>query len=193
MNPTAYASAPVRETAAEAAEDLFFGQVAIIYARWAVIVAGIVMILAAGNAGQLTIELVPIVLLMAVNFFLHGRHFMERPANRLLVLLASLLDLAVLSAIVLTWPGGPGLGSPYFVFLYPVVFAFALVFPPAYAAAFGLLAAVAYASVSLFAGLQHGPSDLKSLVMRLVTLSAMAALGTFYWRQQRARRRVLPA
>ena len=92
MNPTAYASAPVRETAAEAAEDLFFGQVAIIYARWAVIVAGIVMILAAGNAGQLTIELVPIVLLMAVNFFLHGRHFMDRPANRLLVLLASLLD-----------------------------------------------------------------------------------------------------
>jgi len=173
----------------EAAEDLIFGQVAIIYARWAVIVAGIVMILAAGNTGQLTVELAPIVLLMAVNFFLHGRHFMERPANRLLVLLASLLDLVVLSAILLTWPGHAGIASPYFVFLYPVVFAFALVFPPVQAAAYGLLAAAAYAGLCLFEGLSNGQADLKTLSMRVVTLAAMAALGTFYWRQQRERRR----
>lgn len=181
--------------AQEAAEDIFFGQVVLIYARWAVIFAGVVMILTAVNTGQLVIELIPIVLLMALNFFLHGRYFMERPANRLLIAAAGVIDLVLLSAIVVTWPSGGGVASPFFVFLYPVVFAFALVFQPAYAAAFGAIAAALYGAVCyLSTAYSANPAaDTKTVFMRLVTLLAMAGLGTLYWRKQRDRRRAAAA
>lgn len=181
--------------AQEAAEDIFFGQVVLIYARWAVIVAGVVMILTAGNTGQLIAELIPIVLLMVLNFFLHGRYFMERPANRSLIMAAAAIDLGLLSLIVLTWPSGGGVASPFFVFLYPVVFAFALVFQPAYAVTFGALAAALYGAVCYLGTpfSTHPLVDTKTVFMRIVTLLAMAGLGTLYWRKQRDRRRAAVA
>jgi hypothetical protein len=45
------------------------------------------------------------VALMAVNFFIHGRYVMERPASRLLLLVAGVLDLLIISFFVLAWDG----------------------------------------------------------------------------------------
>src|SRR5262245_12778765 len=95
---------PVRSAAQEAAEDLFFGQVVIIWARWFLILTGAILTLwSATSVGEITAKILPIVVLMAMNFFLHGRYLMEQPANRRLIVAASVLDLLVVTATVLLW------------------------------------------------------------------------------------------
>src|SRR5438477_8205730 len=92
----------VREvrTAAQAdQEDVFFGQTVIMWARWSVIVAGIVLVLwTSTNVGLLTQTMPFFLVLMAVNFFLHGRYVMGSPLNRTVVTAASVVDLLLITA-----------------------------------------------------------------------------------------------
>ena len=77
------------DAAREAAEDVFFGQVVMIWARWAMIAAAAILFLwNTGDAGSLTGRVLLLAGMMAVNFFLHGRYLVERPANRRLIQLA---------------------------------------------------------------------------------------------------------
>ena len=182
----------------EAAEDLYFGQIVLILARWAIVFTGVGLVLTASTNTDLTVRLVPVIALMAVNFFLHGRYYMEIPASRGLVLIASLVDIAVVAAIVVLWKGArAGVESDfYFVFLYPLIFAFALVFRPAWVALYTTLAVGAYVVAVLIAvgplWVFSGPQD-KTMLMRIVTLLATAGLGAFYYRKQRDRRRAFTA
>jgi hypothetical protein len=176
----------------EAAEDVFFGQVVTIWARWFLIVSGAVFFIStAQESTELALGVLPIVGLMAVNFYLHGRYFLERPSNLVQITTASALDVALVSAIVLFWhsngvAGQTGLASPFFIFYYPVLLAFAFVLPRRLTVIFTTSTAATYAAVCI--------PDLTSitgtkvLVLRLVTMAAMGGLGTFYWRIQRRRR-----
>jgi hypothetical protein len=177
------------DPAREAAEDVFFGQVVMIWARWAMIAAAAVLFLwNTGDVGALTGRVLLLAGLMAVNFFLHGRYLVERPANRALILLASLADVALIAAAVALWGG---FASQLFVLLYPVLFAFALVFPPRFTAALAVVAAALYvAGVAAFdLAWTHDVQLVKTLLVRLLALGAVAGLGTYYWRIQRDRRR----
>jgi hypothetical protein len=179
-------------TAQEAAEDIFFGQAVIIWARWFIIVTGAILTLwTATTVREITINTLLIVTLMGMNFFLHGRYLMERPANRALLIVISLIDLLIITTIVMVWQNQLGLASQYFVFYYPILLAFAFVLPPRLTIAYTAIALVAYTSVCLLAGngLDISTADLKLLVMRLITLASMGGLGTYYWRIQRRRRR----
>ena len=195
-----------RNSEQEAAEDVFFGQVVINWARWFIIAAGVVLVLmTADNTGKVVVGILPVVALMAMNFYLHGRRLAERPANRALIMLSSLLDLAAITAVVLLWPGAPGLHSPFFVMYYPVVLAFAFVMPARLTFVYTVVALAAYAGASFAAEIPNLGSQEKllllssnvdvlqgaveSLVARLITLGAMGALGTYYWRIHRGRRR----
>ena len=102
---------------------------------------------------QLVLGIIPVMVLMAVNFYLHGRHVAERPANPVLVTLASVLDLAVITSVVIIWPEADyrGLGSPFFIFYLPVIVAFAFVMRPGLTAAFTLAALAAYAGACFLA------------------------------------------
>jgi hypothetical protein len=178
--------------AREAAEDLFFGQIVIVWARWSIILAGAILTLwTATTPEELAGKIVPIVALMAINFFLHGRYLMERPANQVLLAAVGAVDLALITAVVLTWQGQAGLNSPFFVFYYPVLFAFALILPPHLSRSYTTLALVAYAGACIAAGpgLLGDGNALKVLVLRLVTLAAVGGLGTYYWRMFRRQRR----
>src|SRR5437879_11781276 len=109
-------------------EDLFFGQTVILWARWSVIVAGIVLVLWTSTDVSLLTRTMPFFLvLMAVNFFLHGRYVMGSPLNRTVVTAASVVDLLLITAIVILWPGAHGLNTPFFAPYFPVVVPFALV------------------------------------------------------------------
>jgi hypothetical protein len=177
------------DAAREAAEDVFFGQIVLIWARWAMIAAAAVLFLwNTGDVGTMTQRVLLLAGLMAVNFFLHGRYLVERPANRALILLASLADVALIAAAVALWGG---FTSQLFVLLYPVLFAFALVFPPRFTVGLTVLATALYMGGVAFAGLAWA-ADLqlvKILLVRLLTLGAVGGLGTYYWRIQRDRRR----
>jgi hypothetical protein len=181
----------IRTPEQEAAEDIFFGQLVIIWARWSVIAVGIMLVAwAGGDLGTLTLNIVLVVALMVMNFFLHGAYTLEKPQNRMIVTVVSLLDLAVVTLIVAFWPEKQGFASPFFVLYYPFVLAFALVFPRRVAAIYTLVAIAAYVAVSTFGiGLDLSAEQLKTLLMRAITLAATGGLATYYWRIQRDRRR----
>ena len=183
----------LRSPQQEAAEDIFFGQLVIIWARWFVILTGAILALwAASSISELTVASILIVALMAVNFFVHGRYMMERPINRTLTGLVSLIDLTIITLIVLAWRGQTGLDSPFFIFYYPVLAAFAFVFTPGFTLVYMVLALISYAGATFVSDpaalLQF--QDLELLITRLITLAAMGGLGTYYWRIQRNRRRL---
>ena len=72
-------------------EDVFYRQVVMIWAGWAVVAALAVLFLwNVGDVGQMTERVLVLVVLMAVNFYLHGRYLSRRPANRILITLATL-------------------------------------------------------------------------------------------------------
>ncbi len=185
---------PARTPAQETAEDIFFGQIVIIWARWFFIAAGAVLALwSAHTVAELTIAILIVVALMAINFFVHGRYLMERPANRLFLLATGLLDLSIITLLVWNWQGQGGLESPFFILYYPILFSFALVFPPRLTTAYALL------MLGLYVGVCFGANPafiydlglVTSLVTKLITLAAMGGLGTFYWRIQRNQRRAV--
>ncbi len=145
----------LRSAAQEASEDIFFGQVVINWARWFIIVAGALLVIwTAGSPADLVIGVIPVVALMAVNFYLHGRHIAERPANLALISLASILDLAVITVVVVFWPTEThrGLASPFFIMFYPMVLAFAFVMPPRMAVVYTVASVAAYAGACILVG-----------------------------------------
>jgi len=178
----------VRTTKQAEQEDLFFGQDVILWARWSVIVAGTVLVLWTSTDVALLTRTMPFFLvLMAVNFFLHGRYVMGSPLNRTAVTAASAVDLILITAIVVFWPGTPGLTNQFFVLYFPVVFAFALVFKRKVEATYTAIACVAYAAACVVTGTVHSEGDFKILVMRLIVMAALGFLGNYYFRIQRDR------
>ena len=186
----------IRTVAKAAAEDIYFGQLVMIWARWFLIAAGVILALwNVDDSGQAVLAIVPVVGLVGLNFYLHGRYLAQRPANPLLITLASLLDIAVITVVVVIWSGQTGLVSPFFTLYYPVLLAFAFVMPARTTAVYTVATLAAYVGAVLIVQLvpldtaSLDVDEVKSLVVRLITLASMGGLGAYYWRIQRSRRR----
>jgi hypothetical protein len=181
----------------EVAEDIFFGQIALIWARWFLIAAGaIIAIGSAESMEQLTVSILVVVGLMAINFFTHGRYLTEKPANRLLLIAMSVLDIFIITVLIMFWPGQTGLNSHFFILYFPLLFAFALVFPPSLTVLFSLGVLGLYAGSSFLGtdpGLMFSTAGFELLTTRLITLGAMGGLGALYYRRQRASLRAATA
>ena len=180
----------------EAAQDIFFGQIVMNWARWFVIGAAAILILGTANETKdVVLGIWPIVGLMALNFYLHGRRAVERPANPRLITLASVLDVAVITAAVTTGIGA-GIANPFYLAYYPVVLAFAFVMQPRATVVLTAAVVVSYAAAAFFAdgsALFDSVSQLKQLAARLISLAAVGGLGAYFWRIQRRRRAELEA
>ena len=180
----------------EAAEDIFFGQVVLIWARWFVIAAGMILALwQSQTETELILAALVFAVIIGVNFFVHGRFLMEKPINQTLLLCLSLVDLVMVTMIVLLGDQGPVIENSLFVFYYPFLVAFAFVFPQRYTAVYTALTLLLYGLVCILAGpeilLPAHWADLETVIMRLITMAAVGGLGTYYWRMQRERRRIL--
>jgi len=176
----------------EAKQDLFYGQVVIILGRWFLILNAVGLILwSATSIAEITVPVLLLIGLMVMNFFLHGRYLMRRPANSLLVSISSGLDLAGILLMVAVWTLGSigGIHSPLYVLLYPALFAFALVFPPRVALPYAGVAVLAYLGMMLVGTTLGDVGTQRTIIERVVTLSAAAGLGTYFWRIQRQQRR----
>ena len=185
----------IRTVAQEAAEDIYFGQLVMIWARWFLIAAGVILALWNGDdSAEAVLAIVPVVGLVGLNFYLHGRYLAQRPANPLLITLASLLDIGVITVVVVVWSGQTGLVSPFFTLYYPVLLAFAFVMPARSTAVYTAATLAAYVGAVLVVQLvvldsaSMDVDEVKRLVVRLITLASMGGLGAYYWRGQRSRR-----
>ncbi len=183
--------------AQDAAEDIFFGQIAIIWARWFLIAAGaIVALWSADTITKLTVAILIVVALMSINFFMHGRYLTGKPANQLLLLLTNLGDVSIITFLVLTWNGHSGLDNDFFILYYPMLFAFALVFTPRTTLVFTLFTLGLYTAACLLTtpqSLMFSTAGFELIVTRLVTLGAMGGLGTYFYRRQREAYRAINA
>ncbi|MDP6071833.1 MAG: hypothetical protein QGG34_09785 [SAR202 cluster bacterium] len=169
----------------EAAEDIFYGQVVINWARWFIVAAGMVLILwTVEEKSQVVMGIVPIVAIMAINFYLHGRLLADRPANPALVGLTSAIDIGVITILVLFWSEQTGLASPFFILYYPVVLAFAFVMPPKVSIPFTVTTVALFAGVCVLAEpeILSSVTTVKALILRSITLAAMGGLAAYYWR-----------
>ncbi len=181
-----------RSAAQEAAEDVFFGQAVIVWARWFVIAAVTFLFLwTSKSVGELTVAIILLVPLIAINFYVHGRYLMEKPANQYLLMALSTVDVIIVTLVVFFWTEDTGLASPYFILYYPLVLAFAFVFPARATIGLTLLTLVVYSLACILANptMVTNSIEIEGLALRLVTLGSMGGLGTYYWRVQRARRR----
>jgi hypothetical protein len=120
---------------------------------------------------------------------------MEQPVNQTLLVILALLDMVLITLLVLVWPDAEARGtkSPYFIFYYPIILAFAFVFPPRLTTVYAVLTLAAYVAVCLVADISfiRDGEELERLVIRLITLGSMAALATYYWIILRGRRRAI--
>jgi hypothetical protein len=180
----------------EAAEDIFFGQVVINWARWFIIAAGVALVMiVAETPAELTAGLAPVVGLMMVNFYLHGRRLADKPANRNLVSVSSLLDLALITSVIALSREVTGLDNQFYVAYFPVIAAFSFVMSRKSSIVYTGLAMVSYTVVCLTANTQILGGDgvdltnLESLITRLVVMGAVGGLASYFWRVQRNRRR----
>ena len=172
------------------AEDVYFGQVASNWARWFIVGTGALLILwTSGDTTKLIVGILPVVGLMVMNFYLHGRLLAGRPANRTLIGVAAAVDIGLIMGLILLWPGSAPLGNSLFVMFYPVLLAFAFVMPPriSIGCAVGVIAAYAASAImadpSAFADIE----SVETLIERLITLGSVGLLGAYYWRIQRRR------
>jgi len=181
--------------AQEEAEDIFFGQITIIWARWFLIAAGaLIALLSTHSMSELTVAILTVIVLMAINFSMHGRYLTGKPANVTLLLLTNLIDILIITFLVFAWSGRTGLDSNFFILYYPMLFAFALVFPPGMAILYTLITLLLYGVGCLFTTppqLMTSIAGFELLSMRLITLGAMGGLGAYYYRRQRAALRAL--
>ena len=182
----------------EQAEDIFFGQVVINWARWFVIAAGVAMVMILlTESDELAVGILPVVGLMVANFYLHGRRLAQKPANRLLVAVSSVIDLVVITAVVWfgTGSSGVGLDNQFYVAYFPVIAAFGFVMTRMYTVVYVLAAMVAYTVTCLVVDTQILDGStvhmgrLEELVTRLIVIAAVGGLASFFWRVQRNRRR----
>ena len=133
------------------------------------------------------------------NAFLHARSFVGRPLGVTPVLAASILDILVITALI--GVTSEPFKNSFFIFYYPAVFGFGMVFPPVHVVIFTLATAVSYSLVSIFIGPGifvskviesgveiHSSGDEKILISRLMVMFALAAGASFFWRIERVRR-----
>jgi hypothetical protein len=174
-------------------EDIFYGQIVFIWARWVVIASALFLILfKADSVRDIQLPVIPLILLMVINFFIHGRYVMRKPANAIFLTIATLVDMTFVTFIIILGGGGTtGIDNPFFVLYYPLVLAFSLVFPRKISIVCVSVLLVIYFLICLLMkpGVDLAGGDEEILAVRIITILCTAILGTMYWRSQRSRRR----
>ena len=151
----------IRTMQQEGAEDIFYGQVVMIWARWFLIAAGIILALwGTTDPIKLAIIIIPVMALIGVNFYLHGRYLTRRPANAALMTAVGLVDIAMITVGVMAWPAGKGIFSPFFILYFPAILAFAFVMPRKVTVAFTVVTLAVYVGASFMADAIHSPKNL---------------------------------
>jgi len=163
-------------------ENLAQGQTVIITARWILVLAGLVLVLWNPDPlSELRIQILVILLLAMANFYLQAQLLMKRPAVDEVVYGASAADLAVITALIII---AGGFDSSVYIFYFPAILAFSIVFPTSMTATNVGITMIVYATICLVSpGMQ-----LEIVLARLLMIAAVAFCGNRYLRIEQGRR-----
>ena len=108
-----------------------------------------------------------------------------------IVIVLGIIDALVISLIIAFWPGNKGLFSQFYVFYYPIILAFAFVFPGRLSALYTIFTLVLYSATCFVFSPEflNDMLEIERLVIRLITIGATGMIGAYYYRIQRSRRR----
>lgn len=173
----------------ESIEELSHGQSVIIAARWVMIVTAFILtIWSPAEVGVLRFQILLILCLAVANFYLHAQTLMSRPVLPQVIYAASAADLFVISMFVLL---NGRFESGLFVFYFPAVMAFAVVFPTQITLYYTAGSAILYTVICL-GGSRFADSltdaDFQVVIIRVVILAAIAVCSNVYLRIERNRR-----
>jgi hypothetical protein len=172
-------------------DELSQGQMVIIIARWILVLSGLFLILwDPGAISTLRFKIMFLLMLAASNFYLCTQVLRRRPTLEAVVYGASLADLAVITAIILS---EGGFESNTYTFYFPALLALSVAFPTFMLVLFAGGAVAAYAGLSLLTLPDLGDGNLQTLLIRLLMLVAITAVGHQFRRIERRRQEALPS
>lgn len=160
-------------------DDLRYGQKVIIWARWMIVVFALIMgLYRPEGITELVIIILALLAVAVLNFALHTRVLTKQPVKINLIYVASVADICLISLI--TGLKG-GINTHVFLYYYPAVLAFALVFPRKLTIQLTIVVLILYFSICLLfsnTGLQSGHEAV--LIFRLLSIFGVAIVGNQY-------------
>jgi ABC-type uncharacterized transport system permease subunit len=169
-------------------DDLRYGQKVIILARWMIVVFALLMgLYRPQGITELVIIMLALLAVAVLNFALHVRVLTDQPVKINLIYAASLVDICLISLI--TGLKG-GINTHVFLYYYPAVLAFSLVFPRTVTIRLTIGVLILYLGVCLLfssSKLQYGYET--TLIVRLLSISGVAVVGNQYRLIQAKRRK----
>jgi membrane-associated HD superfamily phosphohydrolase len=171
----------------EKVDDLAYGQVVIVTARWILVLSGLLLVLWDPDPiSTLRFQILLILVLAVANFYLHAQALMRRPVLPEVIRAASVCDLLVITLILVA---KDSFQSNMYVFYFPAIAAFSVVFTTTQTILFTGSTCVLYTILCLFTGASgEGLGNFQVLFTRLVILVAVAVVGNAYARIERGRR-----
>ncbi len=166
-------------------DDLAQGQSVIVIARWVLAVAGIFLILLdPGPLKVVRFQLMIVLGLAVSNFYLSAQIVMKKRTLESVIYGASLADLGVITAIVISQGG---FKSDTFAFYFPAMLAMSLAFPTVILYLYLGTTVMTYALISTVT--TTSADDFQVLIIRLLMLVAVAVCGNMYQRIESERRK----
>jgi hypothetical protein len=161
-------------------DDLRYGLIVIIWARWSIVIfAFILRLYRATEIPILVITIVGLLAVAMINFALHVRILSKQAPKIRWVYLASIADMCLISLI--TGLEG-GLNTHIFLYYYPAVLGFALVFPGKITTWLTIGVMVLYSGICLLFSepAMKFDGDEAILIFRLMSLLGVAVVGNRY-------------
>jgi signal transduction histidine kinase len=167
--------------------DLQYGLIVIIWARWSIVIfAFILSLYRAEEMFTLMLTIVGLLAVALINFVLHTRILSKQPVEIKWVYSASIVDICLISLI--TGLEG-GLYTNVFLYYYPAVLGFALVFPGAVTILLTIAVITLYSGICLLAStpsIQFN-GDESIFIFRLAALLGIVIVGNRYRSVERQR------
>ncbi len=172
-----------------ASEDLAHGQLVMITGRWIFVATGLLLaLLAPGDLAILRFQILVLLVLAMVNFYLYTQVVRRRPALQVVIYGVSLADLLIVTFMIMFAPQDAGVFSPLFVFYFPALLVISVAFSPRMLGIFAASTIGFYGLVAVGGGGGVPYGELVTVVIRLLMLAAVVTCGSRYGQVERARR-----
>lgn len=175
------AKPPPKSKMRSSSEDLLFGQPVIVTMRWILVASGLVLVLLnPDDLALMRVQIVVLLILAMANFYLHSQLLMKRPVLDPVVYAASAADLFLVLLLIIV---SNGFESNLYVYFFPAIVSFAVVFPTVWTLTYVASTMAMYGFVALVSG-----GDPLIILARLLMIAAIGFCGNQYLRIERSRR-----